>query len=290
MINIDRKELRVAVDALPAYPGKSGAVGLFRNLLQIAPEVDDSVDLTFFVSPSQHAYYARYLDSRFSDRIRFQTVNFSESSRLGRLVAQNLLVPRACQQLGLNAHFSLNPEPLFDMPGMVEVFKVADLQFIEVPQEFGIWKTCYRNYMGKRKVSRSELIIANSQYTQQRIIDSYNIEADRVQVVYEGVDHQIYFPEIDRSIPSAKIAEKYGVVYPFIIYQSSFRPYKNHLALLKAFQMLITKYNVPHHLLLVGININNYRQIIEHAINEGNLNSRIHCLDFVSDEDLRYFL
>jgi glycosyltransferase involved in cell wall biosynthesis len=278
--------LRIAVDALPAFPGKSGAVGAFRNLLQIAPELDDSLELVYLVSPSQKAYYERFLDTRFSERVVFRVFDFPESRRFCRLAVQNLVVPRVCQRMGVAVHFSLNPEPLFGMSAIREVFKVADLQFFDVPEEFGVWKVAYRKHMGHRKAIRSDLIIANSQYTKQRIMECFGITAQRIRIVYEAVDHDLFNPGGGASEALEELIRKFSINYPYIVYVSSFRPYKNHLYLLQAYRALMSEHHVPHHLLLVGNDIGGYRRVVEEAVSELGLTGWVHFMDYVHHWDL----
>jgi glycosyltransferase involved in cell wall biosynthesis len=278
--------LRIAVDALPAFPGKSGAVGAFRSLLQIAPELDDSLELVYLVSSSQKAYYERFLDARFAERVVFRVFDFPESRRFCRLAAQNLVAPRVCHRVGVAVHFSLNPEPLFGMSGIREVFKVADLQFFDVPEEFGVWKVAYRKYVGRRKAIRSDLIIANSQYTKQRIIECFGITDQRIRVVYEAVDHGLFTPGGGASEAREGLIRKFGVNYPYIIYVSSFRPYKNHLHLLQAYRALMREHHIPHHLLLVGNDIGGYRRVVEETVGELGLTEWVHFVDYVHHWDL----
>ena len=278
--------MRIAVDALPALPGKSGAVGAFRAMLQLAPELDESLELIYLVSPSQQAYYQKFLDTRYADRIKFVVFGYSERHRALRLLAQHVHAPLVCQREAAAVHFSLNPEPLFGMPGIHEVFKVADLQFFDVPEEFGMSKVAYRKFMGRRKAQRADVIIANSRYTQQRIMECFGITGERIRVIYEAVDHSLFhsndYGSQSREVP----AQKFDVTKPYVIYVSSFRPYKNHLLLLRAYDTLVRDYDVPHHLVLVGNDVGNYRRVVEKATSELGLTGRVRFLDYVHHWDL----
>ena len=280
--------MRIAVDALPAFPGKSGAVGAFRSMLQIAPELDESLEMIYMVSPGQKSYYEKFLDSKYSDRVRFQVFTYPETHRSFRIMSQDILVPLYCRRAGINIHFSLNPEPVFGMPGVAEVFKVVDLQYFDVPEEFGLAKSVYRKILGRRKALRSDLVIANSHYTKQRIIECLGISDERIHIVYEAVDHQLFHQDGCSLQEQEELAKKYGITFPYLVYVSSFRPYKNHLLLLQAYDMLMREHNIPHHLVLIGNDIGNYRSVVENAANGLSPSSKgkVHFLDYVHHWDL----
>jgi glycosyltransferase involved in cell wall biosynthesis len=269
---------RIAVDALPAIPGKSGAVGAFRKLLQLGPQLDDSLELIYFVSPAQKAYYSQFVDSRIAERVNFQLFNYPASSRLCRLATQNLLSSRTCRRVGAVAHFSLNPEPVLAMRTTREVFKVADLQFFDVPDQFGIWKTGYRTIMGRRKARRSDLIIANSEYTKQRIVECLLCSEERIEIVHEAVDHSVFYPDDNRSTHAELLKNKFKIEGPFIVYVSAFRRYKNHLTLIRAYELAVRERQLPHRLVLVGNDIKGFRKIVEDEVSKRGLS---HCVDFV---------
>jgi glycosyltransferase involved in cell wall biosynthesis len=279
----------VVVDALPAFPGKSGAVGAFRNLLKYAPGLDSSIEWLFMVTPSQQRYYQRGIEQEFGRNVAFRVLRFPESSRFFRLAAQHLVIPRICRALGAQVHFSMNPEPAFGMTGVQEVFKIVDLQFFDVPDQFGLYKTSYRKFMSRQKIRRAPLLIANSEYTKTQILSRFTVDPSKIKVIYEAVDHHLYSCDGDREQYRRAIATAYNLGYPYILYVSSFRPYKNHLALLDAFSLLIRNHKVAHHLVLVGINIGDYKRMVEKAAAARDLTDRVHCLDFIADADLVAF-
>ena len=88
----------IAIDALSAFPGKSGAVGAIRNMMRIMPRVDNSVELIVFVNHLQYEYYQRFLPSDSPDKVSLIKVKFPSSPLPLRLAAQNIIVPGLCRQ------------------------------------------------------------------------------------------------------------------------------------------------------------------------------------------------
>ena len=283
-----QKKIKVGIDALPAVPGMSGAVGAIRNMIKYVPKVDNSVELIIFVNSAQYNYYKRFLPLDASNKIILFVIRFPSSPLPLRLWAQNFIVPSLCHKFDIDVHFSMNPEPIIKISGVKEVFKVVDLQYFDVPQEFGVWKTTYRKWMGRRKAKRAELMLANSLYTKAKIMEYLRVGPDRIRVVHEALDHEFFntdrldFKELD------VFRKKYSITYPFIIYVSSFRPYKNHVQLLQAFSKLKEK-GLPYHLILIGNDIKGYRRKIENKSIEAGLTHYIHFFDYIHHWDLRLF-
>jgi glycosyltransferase involved in cell wall biosynthesis len=85
-----------------------------------------------------------------------------------------------------------------------------------------------------------------------------------------------------------ELAKKYCINFPFLVYVSSFRPYKNHLLLLQAYDILMREHNIPHHLVFIGNDIGNYRAVVEKAANglSSSSKGKVHFLDYVHHWDL----
>ena len=278
----------IAIDALPAIPGKSGAVGAIRNMLQIAPRIDEKLKIIVFVNPAEYEYYSEFVLSEYAPRITLVRLPIPNYSRMLRILIQNTIIPYLCDRLSVNVHFSMNPEPIFRMPTIVEVFKIADLQFIDVPQEIGNLKATYRILMGRRKINRAKLIIANSNYTKNKIMESFKVGPDRIEVVYEAVDHAFFNTDCTDNRAIDTLRQRYSVDYPFILYVSSYRPYKNHKILLDAFGLL-KKRGLPHHLVLIGNDIGDYKKRLEEKAEECGLVQSVHFFEFIHHWDLGHF-
>lgn len=278
---------RIAVDCLPALPGKSGAVGAYRNLMKIAPKVNSVVEFDFFVTKSQNNYYKKYIDVP-SDRIRMHIVNIADLGKAARMFSQNFIVPMFCVRNKIKIHYSMNPEPIFNYSKLNEIFNVVDLQYYDVPDEFATAKVIYRKIFGKRKAKKSVIIFANSTYTKEMIVKYLNISDEKVYLQYESFDHE-YF-NTDVSIEEAReiLINKFNVNYPYIIYVSSFRPYKNHINLIDAFNIVKNKYKEIK-LVLIGNDINNYEMFIKKHIVSLKMDDNIVIYDYIHHDDLKYF-
>ena len=142
---------------------------------------------------------------------------------------------------------------------------------------------------GNQKVSKrwermaleSKGIITCSEFSKSEIINRFNVNPDKIDVVYWGIDtvlfHQITQEELESGLHRLNIHE------PYFLSVSCAVPRKNIRTLLKAYKYFSVK-KVNHRLVLVWSNppkdlLNEY----ESEINNG----KILFLNSVSDEDLR---
>jgi len=76
-------------------------------------------------------------------------------------------------------------------------------------------------------IKKAIKIIAVSHTTKRDIVRYLKVPEERIDVIYEGVDHKIYKPVKERPID-----------YPYVLYVGTEYPRKNFITLLKAFKKL----------------------------------------------------
>ncbi|MEI8338934.1 MAG: glycosyltransferase family 1 protein [bacterium] len=99
-------------------------------------------------------------------------------------------------------------------------------------------------------VRRTDLIVTVSKSSKNDILDKLKVSSDKVKVVYNGVDHSVFYRRTKNEIETAK--EKYGIESKYIIYVGNFEPRKNLPALVDAYIKLPHKHTSKYALLLVG--------------------------------------
>jgi glycosyltransferase involved in cell wall biosynthesis len=98
----------------------------------------------------------------------------------------------------------------------------------------------------RRAAHAAARVIAVSEVTRRDLIERFGVSAERIQVVYNGVDHTRFRPA---EVDAEAIARRFGVPYPFILCVGSLMPWRNGPRLLRAASRL--KYG----LLFVGRDI-----------------------------------
>jgi glycosyltransferase involved in cell wall biosynthesis len=110
---------------------------------------------------------------------------------------------------------------------------VHDLTFFEHPEWHERSKVAYFRRMIRAAVSRADVVICVSAYTEARLRAHCSPRGD-VVVVPHGVDHARFHP-VDDAAADLKILRRYGIEPPFIAFSGTIEPRKNLPSLVHAF-------------------------------------------------------
>jgi glycosyltransferase involved in cell wall biosynthesis len=108
-------------------------------------------------------------------------------------------------------------------------------------------------------------IIAVSQWVKRELIELARVRESRIDVVSNGVDHSRFYPRprIDESVV---LIQPFSFRRPYIIYASRLdHPVKNHIKLIKAFEIFKNRTKYPHRLVLAGADSHSAEKIREAA-------------------------
>lgn len=119
-----------------------------------------------------------------------------------------------------NQHFG-RFAPFLRSPFLITVHDVARFKFHlakeTLGERIGLW-------LDKRGIRLASFIIAVSKFTQKELIKLFKVSPEKVTVVYNGIDHDVFHPKDRRPLGC-----------PYLIYAGSERPRKNLGRLLEAF-------------------------------------------------------
>lgn len=93
---------------------------------------------------------------------------------------------------------------------------------------------------------RSDHIITISEFSKKEIVTLLKVPEEKVSVVY-CAPAQAEEPEDFR-----KVAEKFAIHAPYLLYVGTIEPRKNLVRLLRAFEQLKVQHGIPHKLVLAG--------------------------------------
>lgn len=109
----------------------------------------------------------------------------------------------------------------------------------------------YARVMIRRALLRADRIITVSYNSKRDLVDYFGIAPSRVEVIYNGVSPRFRpdVPEEDRQ----RVAEKYGLSRPYLLFLGGERPHKNAQNVLRAFaEARRRRPDLPHSLALAG--------------------------------------
>lgn len=183
----------------------------------------------------------------------------------------------------------LKPDVFFSPDGYLslrsktpQVAVFHDLAFEHFPEDvkkIEAWH--YRRYF-PRFARKAKKIIAVSEYTRQDIIDKYQTDPEKIEVVYNAsADHFFPIPESEH----ASVKAQFSNGKPYLHCVSAIQPRKNLDNLIAAFDRFKAGTKAEHQLLIVGRKAWNFEKVI-HSYRESPFKDQIHFTGYVSDEDL----
>ncbi len=149
-------------------------------------------------------------------------------------------------------------------------------------KEYSFIKKLRRDFYYSKICENSMAVIVDSSIGMKHVTDSYGLSKKKIFVCKFEV------PEYIKSSKIIDVYKKYKLPRKeFIFYPAQFWEHKNHLNLIKAFN-LINKYSKKIDLILVGANKNSLFKIKNEILNL-KLNKFIHILGYIKNEDIPSF-
>jgi glycosyltransferase involved in cell wall biosynthesis len=109
----------------------------------------------------------------------------------------------------------------------------------------------YARVMIRRALSRADRIITVSYNSKRDLVDYFGITPGRVEVIYNGVSRR-FRPDIPAE-ERERVAKKYGLRIPYLLFLGGERPHKNAQNVIRAFaKARRSRPDLPHVLALAG--------------------------------------
>ncbi|MDP3964844.1 MAG: glycosyltransferase family 1 protein [bacterium] len=160
------------------------------------------------------------------------------------------------------------------------VLTIHDLSFELFPELLSRKRRLWHQLVGPRKlVQRASRIIAVSESTRRDIIELFNYPKDRVHTVYSGADHLAD----DKGVSEAFLRKEFSLERPYVLSLSFLEPRKNIITVLEAFDMAVTRYALPHDLVLAGSPSWDHPRL-ESVLRRLRHSDRIRCIGYVSEQ------
>ena len=115
-----------------------------------------------------------------------------------------------------------------------QVLTVHDAAALDHPEWFERKFALWYSALLPRLIRKVRAIITVSQFSKERIVQLTGVEADRIQVITNGVDQR--FQPKDRKTIKEAVAHL-GLIEPYILFVGSLEPRKNLKMLLETWQM-----------------------------------------------------
>ena len=119
------------------------------------------------------------------------------------------------------------------VPALVTVHDLGYLHYPQAHRPFDRW---YLHWTTRRHVHKAAGIVADSEATRQDLIQQYQVDPNRIIVIYPGRDRSLVRVEDPAAI--AAVRERYGIKEDYLLYLGTLQPRKNLVRLVEAFARL----------------------------------------------------
>ncbi|HUX86877.1 MAG TPA: glycosyltransferase family 1 protein, partial [Chloroflexota bacterium] len=264
--------LRVAVMGRSIRPRPSGvgrhAANLVSGLADILP------------TGSLNVFLTRDAPRLSSAKVREIRAPFPTPNEYARAFWEQTLVPAQSVALGVDVYHS----PNYILPAALSrpsVVTIHDLTFLQAALH-RLTSHLYLSALTALAIHRARAIIAVSAWTRDAIVSRYPEVADRIEVIYQGLD-----PDFRRPSPDEleRFRDRLGWLGPYVLFVGTLEPRKNVARLIAAYERAVEAAGLPHHLVLIGARGWKTEEI-DHAVSHSPLRQRIHRIGYVSEEEL----
>ena len=157
---------------------------------------------------------------------------------------------------------------------------VHDLSPVVTPEFYDIKRRLWHKFLNYKKAfDRANIIFAVSEYTKRDLVRIFNISAQKIRVVYPGVDQNVFHQNIGVN-QLRRTRNIYGLPGDYILFLNTIEPRKNLSGLLKAFGVLDSRAD----LVIVGRQGWKYKRIFE-EIKNSKKSAKIRYIGYVAEAD-----
>lgn len=153
------------------------------------------------------------------------------------------------------------------------VVTIHDLIFKVLPDTYPYIDRKIYDWKCRKSCREADLIIAISENTKKDIIRFYNIEPEKIHVIYQSVDAS-YWQATDKS--SASVFQKHSIPGEYLLYVGSVEKRKNLSVILDAMTLLPKDLSLP--LVVVGKG-KAYKEKMQQKVTDLKLKKRVIWLD-----------
>jgi glycosyltransferase involved in cell wall biosynthesis len=102
----------------------------------------------------------------------------------------------------------------------------------------------------KHTLKNASRVIAISESTKKDLIEEYQYDAGKIDIISPAVDGNFYKPANDKEV--AIVKQKYGIDGDYILFLSTLEPRKNVASIIKAYDLLAPELRAKYKLVLAG--------------------------------------
>lgn len=222
--------MRVAINLLTEDPDNPSGAHWFwtRVIPEMAKRLEFGEELHLLVSPK-----SRHLHQGYGPNVFHITYPWSNERRTPRTLSEHLYSPLRLPLSRIDV-FNTLMAPVVNISWSL-VIHMKTMHAFTAPEAIGPLPRLYRRLNYPRSARAAKAIIINSHSLRSEIEHYLDVDAGKLKLIYEAVDHDLFKPG-DTNAARAIVAS-HGITKPFVLFVSSLWPYKNCDGLLRAWAL-----------------------------------------------------
>jgi glycosyltransferase involved in cell wall biosynthesis len=164
------------------------------------------------------------------------------------------------------------------------IYQPWDLQHLHYPQFFSAEESNLREKLYRTFCDQASFVCVQTDWTKRDIIDHYNIDKEKIEVIPWGSVFDAY-PDPSETEILATIA-RYSLPELFFFYPAVTWPHKNHEIILRALHILKSGCGLTPHVFFTGSSTS-YRPTLDKLARDLGVFEQLHFLGFVTTTELQ---
>ena len=157
-----------------------------------------------------------------------------------------------------------------------------DLSQFHIENKYDSFRMHYIKKVIPFFLKKAQIIMAISESTKKDLVKYYGIAQDKIEVNYNGYDPT----KLEVNLTEEQLVNKFNITDEYFLYISRIEhPGKNHLNLIKAYELLPENIKKVYQLVFAGSEWNGAEEVMAYAEQSPD-KDRIIFLGFVQDQDL----
>jgi len=162
---------------------------------------------------------------------------------------------------------------------------IHDLTFNLFPQFYTLKQRLWHRIINpKRQCQNAALILAPSHNTKRDLINYYQIPAEKIKVIYPGINPNFLAARQNLAIDQSRVIKKYNLPENFLLFFGAIEPRKNIASILKAYEKLPKYITEKYSLIIAGASGWKNKKIYSLA-NQSPLQKQIKFLGYIAEAD-----
>ncbi len=266
--------LRIGIDAHSIGGRQGGNETYYRTLLQGLAQVESEQDYVVY-GTNRSALVDLKLD-----RQRFRISQIRPATRYIRIP---VTMPIKAYRDHLDVFHAQHIIPPFMKCRSVTT--IPDIAYEHFPEYFPPFQVAWSKRLIRWSARKADHIITVSHFSKADLVERYAIDPEKITVTYEAAGKE-YYPR-DREKARERIARRYGIEKPFILYVGRLQGRKNLVRLVEAYAQ-VRRDGSKHQLVLVGKKEWMAEPILAKVADLG-LGDEVVLTGYVASEDLPWF-